>query len=418
MNLAGIATTVSPSHYLGIIHTGQSIATGDYGDPPLSTTADTSTVRLFDSSESYNIALPNASTLSTVPLISPMRSDLYMGGGADTAQYPNNIGGESPEIACAMTLRHKIGTLLAPSNVAQGGAAYSVICKGGTGNAYAAGIYEAHVLARLLPGYQVLAILLSHGEADALNASYQTNLYSLISNYQTDLGLPSLTMIISQQNNFPTVGGGEPLSTIEQLAAVVANPGVIVGACPKYQYLPYSDDAHLLNTQYRLLGEKYAQSIYIFLTTGQWSWMPFYPTVFSRSGNTITIGFNVPVGNIVIGSQSAPHGTGTKYGAGGSVFPSNNGWTGGYGLELWSDTYNGTPLAISSVHLSSNGLTITGVSTPHAVSYALTADRASGYTGGYPDGRVGLLFDQDTWAGPLSGTVQPNPCWAFAQSGL
>jgi hypothetical protein len=413
--------------YIGIIHTGQSLSTGDFGTPVLSTTPNVTIVQLHDSSGVYNVSNPTAPTLSVIPLVAPIRADKYASGGGNTSPYPVNIGGESSEVACSLTLAAKASALVAASCVGQGGALYTVIAKGGTGNAYAASLFEATALRQLLPTYVPRVVILTHGESDAQSTTYQANLQTLAANYQADLGA-GVPILISQQNNFPAIGSGgvatwEGLSTLAQLAAVVANPGTIIGICPKYQYVPNpSDDAHLINTSYQLLGEKYAEPIYQYVKTGVWSWKPLYPVSFVRSGTVVTITLNVPVGPVVVdGSHTAPHGTAATYGTNGSVFGSGHpGWTGGDGFECWSGGYGGTPIAISSVSIVGSTIALTCASNPDTVAYAMTPDRTTvgAYTGGFPDGRVGMIHDSDTWAGTLTNTAQPNWLWAFVQSGL
>lgn len=415
------------SLFYGIIHTGQSLSTGDFG-APISTTNVGGNLQLFDSSGNYNLTAPFAGTLSLINLVAPIRADKFTGTGGDVSEYPINIGGESPEVSMSNTLATLLSQKFIPSCVGQGGAAMSVIEKNGTGNAFRAAIYEAKAIHYLQAGYQVAATMLTHGEADSTVAvaTYQAQIVQLQSDLQSDIKavtgqVSDIPMLVSQQNAFPGIGGGTiNKSAIAQWNACVASPNSIVGVCPKYQYTYQGDRAHLTNTGYKLLGEKYAQALYHIITIG--SWKPLYAIGFSRTGNAISVSFNLPVPPLVFdGVSSAPHQSGTTYGDNGSVFGGGHtGWTAGKGFELWSGGYGGTPIAITSCTITVDfQVIVTGASQPDTVSYAMTPDNVTGgtFTGGFPDGRCGLLQDSDTFAG-LSGTVQTNRCWAFIKEGL
>ena len=144
----GLGGVTPPAYY--IPHTGQSLGCGDYGDPPVSTVRVGANFALADSADTWDITAPNAPTLSVGPLVAPERAPIYTGGGI-VAEYPSNIGGETAVVAAA-DLALATGRRAGGGTSAQGGAGYSVICKGGTGNAYAANMYEVQSLMRLVPG--------------------------------------------------------------------------------------------------------------------------------------------------------------------------------------------------------------------------------------------------------------------------
>ncbi len=406
---------------------GQSLSTGDddAGDPPISTTQPYRNVQIADAAHTYDITAPNAAGLSLVPLVAPVRADVYTGEGLNTSPYPTNIGGESPEVACANTLAKLLGRKFATSCVGQGAASYTVIEKGGSGNAYNASLYEAQVFKRLATGLSLAAAaLLTHGEADSAiaSATYLAFLTSHQSNMQSDLGGifgqgGTIPLVLSQQNSSPPIGGGENLSAIAQWQAVRDNPGVIIGANPGY-HLPYTAGrVHRPSLGYVLQGENYARALFNLMFG---AWTPLIATKVVRTGTQVRITFSVPVGPLVFDARvTAPHGTGTKYGAGGSIFPSSNGWTGAQGFEFWTGGYGGTPLPITSCVISGNTVVLNGPTAPDTVAYAHTPDDATpgNYTGGFPDGRCGTLHDSDTFAG-VSGNVQHNWAWEFRQGGL
>lgn len=409
---------------LGLVHTGQSLSTGDFG-APASTTNVGGNLQLHDSSGTYDTTTPHAGTLSLINLIAPIRADKFGGTGGDVSQYPINIGGESPEVAAANGVFHVTSKKVAATSVGQGGAAMSVIKKGGSGNAYAAAIYEVTAIFALSPGYQVLATMLTHGEADAtaVVATYQAQIAQLQSDFQTDIKAitgqgGSIPMLVSQQNAFPSVGAGGNNSAVAQWLAIKADPTHVVGVCPKYQYSYQGDRAHLQSASYVLLGEKYGQVATVLAQGGTWT--PLIATAFSKVSTTVTVTFNVPVGPLQWAGNSAPHQNGTTYGDNGSAFggAGHAGWTAGKGFELWTGGYGGTPVAITSCTISGSTVVIVGASAFDTVAYAHTPDAtASVFTGGFPDGRCGLLEDSDTFAG-ISGTAQPNRCFEFMQGGL
>jgi hypothetical protein len=405
-----------PFRIIGVPNSGQSLGTGDYGDPPLSTVQPYANVQLHDSSGNYNNAA--SGTWSRIPLIAPERADKYTGGGGITTPYPSNIGGESPDIACCNTISALLGAnwIMLPSNCGQGGAAYTVIEKGGTGNAYASQLLEATVATGMAVGYGVGFALLTHGEADATDSP---GVYSgFLESYQPDLqsDLQSITgqhtgipLLLSQQNAFPMgpIGTyGYNQSSLEQIEAAGTSSIIFTG--PKYYYPYYTDRAHLTNSGYQQLGEKYGQ-VASRILTGQ-GWTQFLVKSIQRVGNVITVTFNVPVTPLVFNTIfTPPHQSGTYVA-----------WAAGKGFEAWVGGYNGTIVGISSVAIvGKSTVVITCSARPDTIGYAHTPDVGGGsYTGGFPDGRCGLLQDSDPFVGPITGIAQANWCPEFLVTGL
>lgn len=407
---SGLGVVVQNAVYglIAILHNGQSLCTGDYGDPPVTTTQPYNNKQLHDSSGNYNNA--GSGTWSQIALIAPVRAEKYAGGGADVNPYPTNIGGETAEITACNTVTHLSITAgnhwnLIAGNYGQGGASYTVIEKGGSGNAYASMQLESSVLqgmsiANLFFG----AALLTHGEADAALAS---NTYlAFLESYQADIQADfkpysgqstAIPLIISQQNSFPFSTGATPynFSALAQVSAAQNGTAVLSG--PKY-YLPfYTDRAHLTNTGYRLLGEKYGQVLFALLSGSNWN--SFVPTAGTLSGNTATITFQAPVLPLQWSSAfTSPHLSGT-YAA----------WANGKGFEAWSGGVGGSIVTINSVTIQNNNqVKIVCASAPDTIAYAHTPDVTASYTGGFPDGRCGLLTDSDPFVGPYTSTAQPN----------
>ena len=157
----------------------------------------------------------------------------------------------------------------AHSVVGQGDSSITVIQKNGTGNAYAASLFEATALTRLAAAagarYEACAVMLTHGEKDAELPSYEDDIARLQSDYEQDLKAITgqtrpIPLILTQQHADPVTG--RSTSTIAAWKAGVDHAGKIYCAGPKYQYAYAGDHIHLLAGQYDRLGVKYAEVFY------------------------------------------------------------------------------------------------------------------------------------------------------------
>ena len=345
-----------------VVATGQSLGAG-YPQQPVTLKQPFSNLMLVDSSNTYPTAGPFLSTLSLQPLVSPQRANV---GGP----YPQNINGETPDIAFINQLTALSGGALriVGTNVARDAADITVINRrDGGGNSYPASLYEAREIQHVAgaAGLGSLCVHMVHGEsdADAFNANYLAQLVEMRLDYELDLfailgarALSVLPMVLNQQSQQPSSLFGPNMTGIAQWQAAVQNPGKFILAGPRYQW-PYFDGEHMLD--YRPLGELSAKAFwqeYQFRTLGIGSaWAPLWPTAFSRASNVVTITFNVPVAPLVWdSSNTAPHLTG---------FLSN--WSGGRGFEAWD-----APQAITAC--TGNGVS----------PIVLTVADASGYTNG------------------------------------
>ena len=401
---------------MGILHSGQSLSVGDYGTPPYGTSPkNVNNVQLYDSSGAYSSA--TSGTWSLAPMVTPARAAIYGDGGLPaTTEYPINIGGESPEVTMANTMsalslaKYLTAWSFLAHCAGQGGAAASVIEKGGTGNAYASLILEATVANAMRVGYAGALAVLTHGESDAeeVPPAYADFLESYQADLQSDMQAligplqGKLPLIISQQNSNP-FGGIQNNSALDQVAASIANPGVIILSGPKYYVPYYSDRQHLTRVGYQLVGEKYGQ-VGFGLLSGL-GYTPFLPTGITISGNVVTVSFSANVLPLQFSTAfTAPHLSGA-YSA----------WAAGKGFEAWTGGEGGTVVGITSVAVvASNTVQITCASPPTLIGYAHTPDTTSSYTGGFPDGRCGLLTDSDPFVGPITSTAQPNWCPEFS----
>jgi hypothetical protein len=403
------------THY---IHMGQSLAIGYLGGTVLSTSQPYTNVMLHDSTGIYNITQPNAGTLSLVPLVAPVRAV------SGAAAYPDNIGGESPEVGFANQMtalsvaRGQGQRKIATTNVGYSGQPYSVICKGGSSNSYAAALYEVRAIARLAAAngwtFGVGGLLFTHGESDSTNLAYGTDIAQLHQQFQADVQAilfqqVPVPLYCSQQNSFPyqAVGPGVNLSAIMQLAAGNTAPRVTVFTGPKYQHPYNTDSVHLQNTGYLAYGEKLAITVDRY-EQGNWQGA-FRPVSFQRSAAVVTIGFAVPYPPMVWdGGHAGPHQSGT-YAA----------WALGKGFEARDDS---GLITINSVTIAYNTVVLTLARTPSTnlfISYADTGESpnaGAGFTNA--GGRCGLLRDSDPAVGRTaqSGNVYASWCPQFVQA--
>jgi hypothetical protein len=323
---SGPAAPISPPFfYSHFVSNGQSLDCGFAQTTVLSTTETLGNKALHDSSETYDITLPSAGTLSIGSSAAPIRTT-----NAGVNPYPQNISGEIWHSRCAdqLTTSALAANYSAMTTVqsccSEGSQNMSVIRKGGTGNQYAAGIYEVHAIHNLAVAasktHGVPWVVLTHGEADAgliSVSSYSASLVTMQSDYQGDIqaittqgtlpcypqfGANAIPLLLSQQHSEPGLCTGENTTAIAMLNSAqnsaAANPIVMVG--PKYQFTHGADNIHLLNTSYQLHGEKMAQAMLTLV--GGVSWQPFAP---SGPGSAfavdavMTVPCNVPVGPIV-----------------------------------------------------------------------------------------------------------------------
>src|SRR5262249_26486106 len=141
---------------------------------------------------------PNDPALSMVPLIEPI-------GRASTAYpsaWPTNIAGETAHGSMA----NQVTTMAMAADgadyvgvhgeVGENGMGIVFLKKGATqsgvnGRAYVATQIETQAITRLATAmgktYGVAAVIVTHGEADTGNPTYESDLFQLLNDYQTDL---------------------------------------------------------------------------------------------------------------------------------------------------------------------------------------------------------------------------------------
>jgi len=404
-----------PWDWAGVIGTGQSLAVGQMGVPAATTSQPYGNLKLSTGTLPWPVD-PNDATLTIVPLTEPI-------GRLSTAypsSWPTNIAGETPHASMADQI-----TALARaadggdyvgvhSEVGENGQGIGYLRKGApqvgvNGHAYQATMIETQAIARLAAAmgktFGIGAIIVTHGEADAGNANYESDLYQLWSDYETDLSAltgqtQKILMITSQQNAVTD----RSASTLAQWKIGADHPGDVVCSGPKYQYPYYaSDHVHLVTDGYRQLGEKYGQIYFERVVLGH-DWQPLAPTTIERTdARTITVHFHVPVPPLVWETTfTPPHQASPE-------------WSAGNGFELRTSAGR---IAIASVDFSGDDAVVitTAADLPPSgvfLDYALATDgptMSAPFVGTF---RWGLLRDSDPFVGAATQVAQPNYAVAF-----
>jgi hypothetical protein len=402
-----------PWDWSGVIGTGQSLAVGDHGRPIKSTNQPYGNLKLSTGKLPWPVD-PDDTNLTMVPLVEPVGRFSH----SYPSSWPENIAGETPHSSMA----NEISALVKAATggdfigvhgeVGENGQCMTYLKKNATqrgvnGHSYEAALVETKAITRLAKAagktYGVGAITITHGECDAGNKNYESDLYQLWSDYNTDL--PAITgqsqklqMIVSQQNSC----NDRSASTLAQWKVGVDHPAAIVCSGPKYQY-PSAEGIHLTTDGYQQLGEKYGQVYYQRVVLGN-NWQPLQPVAIERKGTVITVHFHVPTMPLVWENTfQSPH-------------QSVEEWKSGKGFEV--STAAGAKVAIASAEISGDAVIITCAADPGAnarVGYAMFAEggKARMITPFAGTFRWGQLRDSDPFVGAVTKKPQPNYCVAF-----
>jgi lysophospholipase L1-like esterase len=405
------SATTFPWDWTGIIGTGQSLSVGEKGRPVLSTTQPCHNLKLSTGDLPWPID-PNNPHLSLVPLVEPIGrlSSSY------PSSWPENIAGETPHSAMANEITALVQAgfgrdyVTIHSAVGENGQGMvflkkNAIQKGVNGRSYAAALIETRAITRLAKAagksYGVGAIVLTHGETDAGNKNYESELYRLWSDYNTDLRAitgqkQKIPMILSQQNTC----ADRSASTLAQWKIGVDYSADFVCSGPKYQY-PSPEGLHLTAEGYRLLGEKYGEVYFEKVILGR-NWRPLEPLRAKRHGNIITVRYHVPVPPMIWDTRmETPHSSIAE-------------WKNGKGFEVTAS--DGARVAIASTAISADDVVITCVSDPGPgarMSYAMIGEKERMQKPFPGSPRWGLLRDSDPFVGAVTGQSQPNYAVAF-----
>ena len=411
VDTAGAAKIEIPWDWSGVIATGQSLAVGQNGKPSGLPTQPYNNLMLSTGRLAWPVD-PNDASLAMVPLIEPIGRNAV----GYPSSWPTNISGETPHAAMAnqLTAMVKAATgrdfIGVHGEVGENGQCMiylkkDAVQKGVSGRSFEGAMVETKAITHLAKAagktYGVGAIIITHGECDAGNAKYESDLHQLWQDYNTDLAAitgqkQKVQMIVSQQNAV----NNRSAATVAQWKVGVDYPADIVCSGPKYQYNYSPDGVHLITVGYEQLGEKYAQ-VYFERVILHKDWQPLQPTKVERKATTITVQFHVPVGPLVWDTTfEPPHQTVAE-------------WKEGKGFEV--STAAGQKVAIDSVAIAGDAVVITCGADPGAnarVSYAMIGETKKMATPFAGTLRWGLLHDSDPFKGSVTGKAQPN--WAVA----
>jgi hypothetical protein len=397
------AGSIAPFDWVGVVGSGQSLATGYTiaGGPSVSTTQPFHNLKLLDSGPDpkYPADGSGAPVWSAVPLTEPMRPRF----GLPSDQYPNNIYGETPHSGMANALsaiwhaRTGGDYVSAHTDVALGGRALVYIAKDTP--SFQAAVNEARVFGLLAAAvgktYGVGGIIFTHGEADAYNADYGAGVVQLQQDYDAALKAATgqtrdVVMLATQQSS----SDGSGSSAVQLWRAGADHPGQIACVGPKYQY-EYSDGVHLTQPGYLRMGEKYGEVFDRVVNQGG-AWKPVGPKSVARTDVTVTIDFDVPNPPLEWDQTiPAPHAK------------AHTAWSNGRGFEVTDGSGNElTIVSAEIVGATSVVLTLaTSPSGPLTVGYAVTGDAHGCCWAGYGEGPHGQLRDSDDLVGYDAETI-------------
>ena len=404
-----------PWDWVGVVGTGQSLAVGQNGTPVVSKTQPYGNLKLSTGTLAWPID-PNDPTLTMVPLVEPVGRKALNYPSA----WPQNIAGETMHTsmgnqvtALAMAVTGS-DLVTVHGEFGENGQGMNYLRKdaepsGVNGRAFQATLIETQAITRLAAAagktYGVGAIAIVHGETDAGNTGYESDLVQLWSDYNADIRAitgqaQSIPMLVSQQNST----NDHAWSTLAQWKVGVDHPGDFVCVGPKYQYAS-GDGPHLTVDGYRLLGEKFGQVFFERSVLGH-DWQPLQPTSVERNGRVISVHFHVPVPPLAWDDVlQPPHQTNMTE------------WALGKGFEVRAGSKR---FVISSAEIlcasgdtvditTSEDLPDTGLT----VSYALYSDADFRSVPVKGTKRWGLLRDSDPFVGNGTQLAQPNYAVAF-----
>lgn len=363
--------TVTSGTVYHVLLSGQSLALGGSGTPPLTTTQPYDNLMTSPRSDSYWL----------VPLI----------------EYTRGSNGESPASAMGNLMKYIGAYRTIVSNNAGGGKSYAEIKKGTS--YWDEGLTEVtRALANVNGGtYQFYGATAVHGEADDTANTTYAQYYADLIEWQSDLDTDvkaitgqsrNVILLVSQLGSHGTAWNIKKA----QYDAAKDNANIYL-AGPKYQFDSYDGSSHLSNTDYRWLGEYFGRVWWALIHNGDWS--PLWPTSVTRSGAVITATFNVPTPPISFDT---------------SILAAQA----NYGF-VYADNGDGNSVSISSVAITdanAGTIDITLDDTPTGTGQVLRYAYNDNDGDGIPKGN---LRDQDASAS-LNGNLLYNWCVNFEET--
>jgi hypothetical protein len=356
------APRVTIHHVLG---TGQSLASGVGGSPPLSSTQPYDN-RMF----ATGVLAGGANLTSFVPLVERGVETMSSGFAGLVTKLARDGGGSHDLLVSVHAVggqpyrTMKKGTPTYATSIAQ--------IEGGLAVARASGL-----------GYEVAAITSADGGGDHVDKN--THLADDLAEWQRDYeadaraitGQAAPVPLFNTQYSSWTEYEAESPIPLAQLRAHVEHPGKVIVVGPRYAFVYGPDGVHLTNEGYRQMGEYYAKA-YRRVVVEHGTWEPVRPKTVTRAGAVITVRFIVPAPPLVLDTTLATD-------------PGNLGFT-------YADDGPGTP-AITSVALAGpDTVSITLASEPTGangrIRYAFAG--TFGAHAGLRTGARGNLRDSDT----------------------
>jgi len=299
--------------YNEIIGTGQSLATGLFANPPVSTVAvwpqaafmTNLGVRQVTDRGRFNALDPSLIT-ALVPLVEA-RSPDHDGEtiGAGMAYQINELALEEGQPPWPLVFSvHGVA-----------GAPYAMLKRGTVPyrNSIDTVKRVAAIVERLGFRDVVRAITVTHGETDSIigttAAQYESDLAQWRADYETDIRpitsqRERVILFTDQMNAYTSKVPGKhiaptPAIPLAQLQAALDYPDLIVLVCPKYWLVYNRDGVHLTNRSEELLGEKYGEAVKRTIVDGM-VWKPLYITGAKLDGSTVTLSYNIPSPPLVV----------------------------------------------------------------------------------------------------------------------
>ena len=289
---AADATPPAPRALHHVLGTGQSLASGVGGAPPLSVT------QPYDNRMFATGALAGGSGLTSfVPLVERDVETM-------STRFASAISGAARAGGGQHDLLLSVHAL--------GGAPYRLMKKGTA--PYAVSIAQATAAAALArdlgAAYDVTAVTSADGGGDHvdLNPRLADDLAEWQRDFESDLraitGQTSpIPLFVTQYSSWTEYAATSPIP-LAQLRAHVEHPGQVIAVGPRYPLLYGPDGVHLTNEGYRGMGEYYARA-YRRVVLEHGPWEPLRPTSVTRAGTVITARFLVPAPPLVLDTTLA-----------------------------------------------------------------------------------------------------------------
>jgi len=276
-------------HVLG---TGQSLASGVGGAPPLSL------AQPYDNLMFGTGVLAGATGLTHfVPLVERDVETMSTSLATTVTRAARATGGEHDLLVSVHAL---------------GGAPYRLMKKGTA--PYAVTIAQATAARAItrdlgIP-YDITAVTSADGGGDHVDLN--THLADDLAEWQHDLEADlraisgqtaPIPLFVTQYASWTEYAPTSPIP-IAQLRAHVEHPGQVIAVGPRYPFTYGPDGVHLTNEGYRGMGEYYARA-YRRVVVEHGTWEPLRPKTITRSGAVITARFLVPTPPLVLDTTLA-----------------------------------------------------------------------------------------------------------------